>query len=113
MGILHRLTNLSEEFQTLGQGKAIHPTIYVDRLPFHIFHDEIRHTFSGIAAVVKGGDIRVLQGGENLSLHPQATQHGRIFHIVAHDFDHHRSPEGIVPPGRQVDCAHAALADFS
>ena len=78
--------------------------------------DELHHQVGPAvvrgAAVEEGGDVRVLEPGQDLALRPQATQQAPRRDPGTDQLQGHLALEALVVPNRAVDRTHPAAADL-
>ena len=109
--VLHRLTDLHEQFQPLGHAHAIGVAVSRNRHPAHQFHHKVRPAGLRDAAVENHRDVRVIHQRERLALGFEARHYLACVHAQLDDF------EGDAPADRFLlfghpDITEAALADF-
>src|SRR6266851_10338994 len=75
VSMLHCLTDFDEELQALGGGQVILVAVVRDGNTAHQFHDEVRPTGLGRAAVQHPRDIRMVHQRQSLALSFKARDH--------------------------------------
>ena len=92
-----------------GQRAAVAPG--GDGLAFDVLHDQEWPAVGTDPAVEQGGDVAVLQAGEDPALAPETGQRGRLIEFEADQLDRDAPLVLVLPAQRLVDRAHAAEAD--
>ncbi len=87
------------------------PAVVIDRNAFHVLHHQIRQPFDAHPAVQQSRNVRMIQPGQDLPLGAESQQHLTIpAEVGAHQLDRDLLIVNFVRPAREVNPAHAALA---
>jgi hypothetical protein len=68
MGKIDSIEHLAEQAKSIVNRQSARVAVCVEGLSLDQFHDEIRLSFGGHAAIEQAGDIRMIQARQNLEL---------------------------------------------
>ena len=76
-----------------------------------VLHDQVRSSIRGRSRIDQGGDVGVMQAGEDAAFPGETLQRGRVQPLAVQQLDRHPLLEIAQLALGQVDRAHAALAE--
>lgn len=86
VGALDGVADLAEDLQAGRNREAVRLAIRGEGLTDYILHDDVGQPFLGGPSVVEGGDVGVIEGGQNLALIAKARKDGRVVGLEAEEF---------------------------
>ena len=105
-----RGTHLPDDGKRLVRIEAHAVDDLVEVLPLHVVHDDEEVAGGGLAEIVDGDDIRVVQPRHDPRLALEIVRKAAVpADLERQQFDRDEAVERNLP--RQIDCAHAAAAD--
>ncbi len=107
MRVLYRRTGFEEEAETGLHVQPVGVAVGVDGPALDVFHGVIGAAVPGHPAVIEPGDAGVLQPGQQLPLHQEATANLRQRLLAGQEFQGDPFLEVPVGPFGQVDGSHA------
>ncbi len=113
VGVLHRPAEQQEELQALRRVELPQLGILAERHPFHVFHDEVGEAVGGGAAIEQARDVRMVEPGEDLPLGAEAPHDRLGVHPAFQDLERDTFVERVVVAHREINRAHAALAELA
>ncbi len=112
MRMLHGLTDLEEQQQSLSDIEFCVIAILRDPDAVHVFHDEVRTAAAGDSGIEHLGDARMLHQGEHLTLCLEARHDLARVHAGLEEFQGHRAANRRHLLGFP-DFAHAAFTQLA
>ena len=111
MGVLDRVADGDEQFQTLAGGQVVVVAVLREGDAIDQLHHEVRPARLRGARIVDFGDVGVIHDRQGLLLGCKARDHLAGIHARLDDLQGHLAPDRLLLEGH-VDDAHAAFADF-
>ena len=68
VGVLDRRTDLAQELEPRAQRELVRGSVVGDRTPVDVLHDDVGLPVGRDAAIEEGGDVLVIEVGEDLAL---------------------------------------------
>ena len=111
MGETHRVQHLQEQHHALAQAEPARIAPAVDGFAIDAFHHEVRFAIGADAAIEQGGDVGVLQAGQDLPFAQEAFARGGRIGAGSDQFQCRLLGVGTVAALDRVYRAHATAAD--
>src|SRR5688572_10699026 len=114
MSVVDGVADRAKQLQALGNGQLPIVAVLVQGLAaFDELHDKVRQSIVSRAAIQKPRNVRMVQGGENLSLFAKASQNKISVHPALDELNRYTSRELFVYAHGLVNRTHAAAADLA
>src|SRR6185436_305559 len=84
----------------------------IERLARDIFHREVRDAVHGRPGVEQAGNVWVREGGQNILLAGESAAQSFSIELAPQHLDSDRLLKLPIGPPRQINRAHAAVAEF-
>ena len=111
VGVLDGGRDLAQEREARAQGEAVGGGVGGDGDAVDVLHDEVRLAVGGDAAVEQGGDVPVVEVGEDLAFVAEAADGEVALVAAAEELEGDAFLELVVGADPLVDGPHAADAD--
>ncbi len=111
--VVHGIANLDEELEPFPNVQTIGVAVLIKRLAFDELHDEVGPIVRGCAAAEQVRDVRVFEGGQDLSLVAKAFEDKVCIHAALDELDGDALAKFPIGPHGPVNRPHAAAPDFA
>ena len=109
---VHRLADLANEVEPIGDRQLRRVAMPVDRLPLDIFHDEVGQPVRRGSAVEQLCDVGVVDAGKDLALAPETANDLVVLGAGSEQLDRDLLPVLVVVADGQEDRAHATASEL-
>src|SRR6267142_7231335 len=87
VGVMKSIANAQKESKSFGDAQSMRVAVTVQRLPFDIFHNEIRQAVVSCPTVHQTGDVWMVERRQNLALFTKAPQDKVSIHAALYELN--------------------------